>query len=429
MTSSQSLKKYLEKYRNKANVVRQIHSSIAESKRKYDLYHTLATLVFGAIFTFTGFMGPERIYDVLVAPTSENSTTPPELKDVSAAGLNGITSERKFFTIDNSSSASSMEADANLPISEKRIVQEAQNLQAQSRSTAISKKVFDLIFNAAALLLFITSILNLVYRWKESHTAHFQGVVKLTAYINWLDEVKILGISDDHVNVIKEIGSRYQVIVESLPPNDEKDYGKAKKALSKKDKIKIHIQTKCDYDDDMEALFRKLIEGSPLLITVLRVLHNTDKNLWLGGGAIRNHVWDQLTGRVTAQDDFDIVYFNATENDSTVDEAIEAKLRQNLPAVLKISVKNQARMHLINGEPSSDSLQAAIFNWPETATALAVRLNDDDELEVIAPHGFTDLFNMTIRPTPYHKLHPASYEKRKVNKAWTVNWPELTVYA
>jgi hypothetical protein len=38
--------------------------------------------------------------------------------------------------------------------------------------------------------------------------------------------------------------------------------------------------------------------------------------------------------------------------------------------------------------------------WPETATAVAVRRNDEDGCEVAAPFGVDDLFGLILRPTP-----------------------------
>src|SRR5471030_2598218 len=160
-----------------------------------------------------------------------------------------------------------------------------------------------------------------------------------------------------------------------------------------------------------------MIASSSTLMTVLHALRATNRLLWLGGGAVRNHVWDRLTNRTTPHDDFDVVYFNATD--------IEPALSLLLPRDLKISVKNQARMHLITGEPVTASLNDAIANWPETATAVAIRLGDTGRMELIAPYGLGDLLDMVVRPSPYHAAHPASFRRRLLAKQWRGHWPEL----
>jgi len=168
-----------------------------------------------------------------------------------------------------------------------------------------------------------------------------------------------------------------------------------------------------------------MIASSSTLMTVLHALRATNRLLWLGGGAVRNHVWDRLTNRTTPHDDFDVVYFNATDIDPASDAAIEAALSLLLPRDLKISVKNQARMHLITGEPVTASLNDAIANWPETATAVAIRLGDTGRMELIAPYGLGDLLDMVVRPSPYHAAHPASFRRRLLAKQWRGHWPEL----
>jgi hypothetical protein len=145
------------------------------------------------------------------------------------------------------------------------------------------------------------------------------------------------------------------------------------------------------------------------------------------GGSIRNHIWDKLTGRTTAQDDFDIVYFDHENQDPSNDGALETAIKAALPSVLKISVKNQARMHLTNGEAQTNSFEEAISQWPETATAIAIRVDNSGKFEIFAPYGFSDLLNMVVRPTPYHQLNPRSYDARKLTKKWKDSWPELTI--
>lgn len=404
MPSAQDIQKYIEKYRNKATVVRQIHSNIAESKRKWDIRHTLATIVLGAIITFTGFMGADRIFDTLFSndlPYKTEGTFPAYFTQ-SQDNIHEVNGERK------------------------------EHLTIIKNSSNYRKKIFDLVFNGAVLMLFITSVLNLIYRWKEDHTVHFQGVVRLTTYINWLDELKLVGVATADINLLKKIRGRYQAIIEALPPNDERDFLKAKRSLFEKEKSSSPSKNSTPIAiaaSDETDIVKDFIRKSPLLMLVLHALKNTQENeLWLAGGAIRNHVWDQLTGRVTPHDDFDVVYFSTKNLEPIADQKIQQQISAALPSILKISVKNQARMHLLNGEPMTNSFEEAIAQWPETATAIAVRLINDGDLEIFAPYGVTDLQNMEVRPTPYHNTFPTSYNTRTTTKGWSTSWPELTIH-
>ncbi|HEX2774075.1 MAG TPA: nucleotidyltransferase family protein, partial [Micromonosporaceae bacterium] len=46
------------------------------------------------------------------------------------------------------------------------------------------------------------------------------------------------------------------------------------------------------------------------------------------------------------------------------------------------------------------SIADAVATWPETATAVAVRLDDIDEVEVCAPLGLADLLDGVWRRNP-----------------------------
>lgn len=286
------------------------------------------------------------------------------------------------------------------------------------------KSTFDFFFNLSVLLLFVASLLNLIFRWKERYTAHFSGVVKLRQFIGWLDELALLQSSSIDAGKLKHIRHKYESIVELLPPNSDEDYLKAKKNM----KAAPHGNTEIHRTLDDEQLVIKIVRNSPATMEVLRVVCRHSAALWLGGGSVRTLAWNYLTGRSQEVHDYDIVYFDPRDLDEATDRRIEAELKVQLPRTLKISVKNQARMHTVNGEPQRSSLEDAIANWPETATATAVRIDGSNgSILTIAPYGFEDILNLVVRPTPYHTNFPAAFDRRLVEKNWRTNWPELEV--
>src|SRR5829696_6605698 len=73
---------------------------------------------------------------------------------------------------------------------------------------------------------------------------------------------------------------------------------------------------------------------------------------WIGAGFIRNSVWDVLHGRtidVAHLADVDVLYFDPDDTRKEREPEIERRLRNLAPRV-PWSVKNQARMHLRNGD-------------------------------------------------------------------------------
>ena len=61
--------------------------------------------------------------------------------------------------------------------------------------------------------------------------------------------------------------------------------------------------------------------------------------------------------------------------------------------------------------------------WPETATSIAIHIDASDNLDLIAPYGLNDLFNLIIRPTP--EFNTKIVEKRLVDKRWQTEWEKL----
>lgn len=144
---------------------------------------------------------------------------------------------------------------------------------------------------------------------------------------------------------------------------------------------------------------------------------------------IRNVVWDYLHeySAATPIDDVDVIYFDPKERTKEHDAAFEAKLRNSIPN-LKWSVKNQARMHEMNIDTPYTSLEDAVSKWPETATAMAARLGAGGEIEVVAPHGFDDLFRLVVSPTPHFLTRLDRYRSRIIQKNWGHHWPRLRFF-
>ncbi len=144
---------------------------------------------------------------------------------------------------------------------------------------------------------------------------------------------------------------------------------------------------------------------------------------WIAAGFIRNAVWDHLHGRPPSAPagDVDVIWYDPARADPAEDRAIEAALRAMAPGV-GWSVKNQARMHLRNGDAPYASATEAMRFWPETATAVAARRQGDEGLDIAAPLGLEDLMGLVLRPTPRRQ---AAFEERVAGKRWLETWPLL----
>lgn len=165
----------------------------------------------------------------------------------------------------------------------------------------------------------------------------------------------------------------------------------------------------------------------------MHVLHSVRAlglpDCWVAAGFVRNGVWDHLHQRTPAplSGDIDVIWFDPQQATQARDLALEAALHGQHSA-LQWSVKNQARMHGRNGDLPYASATDAMRYWPETATAVGVRLGHDGAIEVAAPFGLEDLFNLLVRPTTrFLGDKRAIYLDRLNAKNWQAQWPLLTV--
>jgi len=177
----------------------------------------------------------------------------------------------------------------------------------------------------------------------------------------------------------------------------------------------------------IDARIEAILARCPGHVDALRVVALAGPvGAWIGAGFVRNAVWDSLAGRrpdARALADIDVVHLDATRPDATRDAAFEDALRTSRPA-LPWSVTNQARMAARHGHAPYASVAAAISVWPETATAVAVRLAGG-ALQVMAPHGLDDLFALVARPSPAHAANPSVARARIAAKQWRARWPGL----
>jgi hypothetical protein len=187
------------------------------------------------------------------------------------------------------------------------------------------------------------------------------------------------------------------------------------------------------HDEQVTAL-ETIVRGEPLLMAVLEGLRDLDLPDWLlVSGAIYNSVWNALTGRpsLTGIKDIDVIYFDDTdlsyEAEDKVIGAVDARFAQ-LP--VPVEVRNQARVHLWfpkkfgTNYPQLTRAAQSLDYYASRTHAVAVRLDVDGTLDVVAPFGLNDIFS--FRVIPNHALDNRKAHVEKGARAKAV-WPELIV--
>lgn len=180
--------------------------------------------------------------------------------------------------------------------------------------------------------------------------------------------------------------------------------------------------------DTLDERLKAILRRAPLRMQALEIVRALALPDWaIGAGFIRAAVWDELSGftAASAVDDIDVLYFNPLDRGAERDATIEQRLR-DIDPTLPWSVRNQARMHIRNGDAPYRSTEDALRYWLETPTCVAVRLDAEDRFEILAPYGLEDLFAMAIRPTPRGRVRRQEYVARLTGKRWLERWPGAT---
>ena len=355
-------------YRHSAKILRQIHSDRANEYRIINRTQSILTIVVSSLITFIGFYGLDRLGLLL------NTQNPPD------------------------------------------------------------KNIIEFIFNLSVFLLFVVVISHLVFLFSKKQSDANRAIVLLTHFIHETNDIiesarKGTKIIDDIV--VEIVRNKYNAITSTIPENTDKEFFKATRKFGKKQYLKLeisNINTHIFDEHYLETYTFVLIRNS-FLYGILLEMRELNQELYLGGGAVRNLVWDKLHNfkDFTHLTDLDIVYFNTSFVTKDFDVQIEQQLSKIRPNITW-SVKNQARMHLKNNENSYSSLTEAIEKWPETCTAIAIRLNKNDMIEYIKPHGLTDLYRLIVIPTPHFRNKMERYRERINSKDWKKTWTKLKIF-
>lgn len=176
----------------------------------------------------------------------------------------------------------------------------------------------------------------------------------------------------------------------------------------------------------MEGLVNLLL-ADPERMRVMKCVRSLAlPDCYIAAGFVRNLVWDHLHHKPqpSSLNDLDIVYFDPNETDDKAAFIYEDQLAAMMPE-FNWQVRNQANMHLRNGDIPYQSTLDAMSYWPEKETAVAARLNEKNQIECISAFGFESLFEGQI--TYNSKRTLALFQSRVESKNWLITWPQLQV--
>ncbi|MEO4108389.1 nucleotidyltransferase family protein [Acinetobacter pittii] len=179
--------------------------------------------------------------------------------------------------------------------------------------------------------------------------------------------------------------------------------------------------------------FIDLVMKSPCLLKILSIISQLHPEVYLSAGAVRNTVWSYLHGKTydLNTSDMDVTYYNANEYDDSYQKELQSDLKSKFPNQ-DWDVVNQALVHRWyrkdNGETIQPltSIEEALSLWSETATAVAIRFDSFGNLEIIAPFGLSDLFELNLRWNSALVSYQ-TFKNRVESKNWLQQWPKLKI--
>jgi hypothetical protein len=145
---------------------------------------------------------------------------------------------------------------------------------------------------------------------------------------------------------------------------------------------------------------------------------------WVAAGFVRNLVWDHLHNKKTNLNDVDVIYYCQSDTQGQLAVNATRKLKKSLPKV-NWQVKNQALMHIKRLHRQYLSSTDAMTFWPEKETAIAVNIDVNDCISIVAPFGLSSLFQQRI--TLNSKGDEQVFWQRIEQKSWLRTWPKLVV--
>jgi hypothetical protein len=187
--------------------------------------------------------------------------------------------------------------------------------------------------------------------------------------------------------------------------------------------------------EDAERL-RELVLGSAWLVDVLAAVRASGlPDAWVGAGVLRDLVWGELFGggfRPGEVRDIDVVFYDPTDLSRDRDSRATERLNECRPG-LPWEACNQAAVHTWYAEefggsavPPLRSIAEAVATWPETATAVAIRLDGADDVQVCAPLGLADLVRGVWRRNPA-RVSVARSRQRLARHRPGERWPGIRV--
>ncbi|MBF7688569.1 nucleotidyltransferase family protein [Acinetobacter rathckeae] len=184
-----------------------------------------------------------------------------------------------------------------------------------------------------------------------------------------------------------------------------------------------------------EAFYREQLKHFLLenknIYNILLSLSKLSEDCYISAGILRNAIWSDLHGYEESIAEIDVIYYDKNEQNQQKKQFIGNELSKQFPNY-EWDITNQAEVHTWYKTDQNQSILPlhsvwyALSLWPETATAIAVRLAKHGQFELIAPFGLSDLFELKLRWNK-NLVSEAVFNQRITKKRFMHRWPQLSL--
>jgi hypothetical protein len=157
------------------------------------------------------------------------------------------------------------------------------------------------------------------------------------------------------------------------------------------------------------------------------------RDWWLVSGCLFQTVWNLRSGRPADKGiaDYDICYFSDDLSWDAEDNVIREAARVFADLPVNIQVRNQARVHLWFPEkfgvayPPLTTAGEGVLRYPCSAQAIGLKRTGEAFLDVYAPYGLGDVWDVVARP---NRALPMAHIYAEKTARWQQEWNKLVVY-
>lgn len=185
-------------------------------------------------------------------------------------------------------------------------------------------------------------------------------------------------------------------------------------------------QIELKYANDLKEILYK----NQTIMQILKTLKRLEPHAYIAAGIIRNTVWAHLHDQVYLLENTEVdVIFYDEKNYLNDAEKLQQEMTKIFPN-MQWDITNQALVHTWYKTDTGESIapltsiEHALSLWPETATSVAVRLNDLNEIVYVAPFGLADLFELKLRWNKTLVSHQVFLDRLKA-KNFLGKWSKL----